>query len=473
MIVLKFVCTQRKDLKLILMSATMQTSKLSAYFGGVPQIHMGGSVFPVQEFFLEHALRFTDYMANQPAVGGGGSGGKNDSALATYLRKSLEYSCNYCGGGPFKSPEELGTHCALCTGTMEVAATVSGSNYSRNTRHSSAEELVRMLAAAVTSAEMDRQKGSSSNKRFSASAALQGVRPHITAAPAAKDSRQRVRGGRGGKSAGAEQGDDVVPNGDDAREEITDANGDEDGDEEDEEEGEEGDGIQGDDEDEEAEGMSSAKAVSSVEVNNEGANTADDTGDVSDSLLRQYQYSFDDSQVDYDLILALLRYVFNSEFCKEGSVLVFMPGWDDISRMHRILSTTPEFGNSNKYKLIQLHSGIPRKTQNQVFEPLGPGEHKIILSTNIAETSITIDDVAVVIDSGRVKEKVYDPHVKLAYLKSAWISQASARQRKGRAGRTRAGVCFHLFSKRRHTSLPEFQDSELLRMPLEELVLQV
>ena len=168
-------------------------------------------------------------------------------------------------------------------------------------------------------------------------------------------------------------------------------------------------------------------------------------------------------------------------------------------------------------------------SQSEVFEPLQPGEHKIILSTNIAETSVTIDDVAVVIDSGKLKEKVYDPHVKLAYLRASWISQgnilflcvsfvvrlflslcvtfmlvlriflgfifhycllhsfvlllnlilnifhnvASARQRKGRAGRTRAGVCFHLFSKRRHISLPEFQDSEILRMPLEELVLQV
>lgn len=192
-----------------------------------------------------------------------------------------------------------------------------------------------------------------------------------------------------------------------------------------------------------------------------------------DALLRQYQFQFDDSQVDYDLILALLKYVVHSEFCKDGSVLIFLPGWDDISRMHRILSSTPEFSNPQKYRLIQLHSGIPRREQDAVFEPLRRGEHKIILSTNIAETSITIDDVSVVIDSGKLKEKTYDPHVKLSYLKSTWISQAAARQRKGRAGRTRAGVCFHLFSRRRHTSLPEFQDSELLRMPLEELVLQV
>jgi HrpA-like RNA helicase len=71
-----------------------------------------------------------------------------------------------------------------------------------------------------------------------------------------------------------------------------------------------------------------------------------------------------------------------------------------------------------------------------------------------------------------MKEKTYDPFVKLQSLKASWVSQASARQRKGRAGRTRAGVCFHLYSKRRHENFLEFQDSELLRMPLEELVLQ-
>ena len=100
------------------------------------------------------------------------------------------------------------------------------------------------------------------------------------------------------------------------------------------------------------------------------------------------------------------------------------------------------------------------------------GEHKIILSTNIAETSLTIEDVTVVINSGKMKEKEYDPYLKLTFLKSSWVSKASARQRKGRAGRVRAGVCFHLFSKQRYESLPEFQTSELLRMPLEELVLQ-
>lgn len=68
---------------------------------------------------------------------------------------------------------------------------------------------------------------------------------------------------------------------------------------------------------------------------------------------------------------------------------------------------------------------------------------------------------------------MYDPHIKVACLKSTWISKASARQRKGRAGRTRSGICYHMYSSARHESMAEFQDSELLRMPLEEVVLQV
>ena len=115
----------------------------------------------------------------------------------------------------------------------------------------------------------------------------------------------------------------------------------------------------------------------------------------------------------------------------------------------------------------------------------------------IAETSLTIEDVAFVIDTGRAKEKSYDPHLKTSTLQEAWISQASAKQRRGRAGkwadqyvfntygflisyhfnycytgRCKAGVCFHLFSKRRHASMRPFVESELVRTPLEEICLQ-
>jgi HrpA-like RNA helicase len=210
-------------------------------------------------------------------------------------------------------------------------------------------------------------------------------------------------------------------------------------------------------------------AIQAFDPNRREPEVEDVTGDPS---LRQYQRTFDDSLVDYELMYQLLIYVFKSDLCKDGCVLVFLPGWDDISNMSRMLRFSHEFGNTARFKILQLHSTIPRKDQAEAFLPAGKGVRKIILSTNIAETSITIDDVSVVIDTGKVKEISYDPHVKLAYLKTTYVSKASARQRRGRAGRTRAGACFHMFSKTRHSSLAEFQDSELLRMPLEELVLQ-
>ena len=126
--------------------------------------------------------------------------------------------------------------------------------------------------------------------------------------------------------------------------------------------------------------------------------------------------------------------------------------------------------------------------------------HLKTISTNIAETSLTIDDVAFVVDTGRMspngivftlsglksnkrfsdvahifivtkrhigaKEKDYDPHLNTSTLQPVWISQSSSKQRKGRAGRTKAGVCFHLFSSRRHQSMRPFVESELLRTPL-------
>ena len=89
----------------------------------------------------------------------------------------------------------------------------------------------------------------------------------------------------------------------------------------------------------------------------------EDDHDGTEALLKQYQYAFDDTQIDHDLIVSLLTYIFESEYCKDGSVLVFLPGWDDISKMHRLLTMHPHFGNARIYKIIQLHSGIPRKTQ--------------------------------------------------------------------------------------------------------------
>eukprot|EP00611_Tribonema_gayanum_P030943 TRINITY_DN8773_c0_g1_i1.p1 TRINITY_DN8773_c0_g1~~TRINITY_DN8773_c0_g1_i1.p1 ORF type:complete len:501 (+),score=148.95 TRINITY_DN8773_c0_g1_i1:576-2078(+) len=102
-----------------------------------------------------------------------------------------------------------------------------------------------------------------------------------------------------------------------------------------------------------------------------------------------------------------------------------------------------------------------------------PGRRKVVVSTNIAETSITIEDCTHVIDTGRVKEMRYNPGTHMSSLVEVWTSQASAKQRAGRAGRVRPGTCWRLFPAQFHaTAMPEHTLPEMLRCPLEELVLQ-
>ncbi|CAE1330762.1 YTHDC2 [Acanthosepion pharaonis] len=110
--------------------------------------------------------------------------------------------------------------------------------------------------------------------------------------------------------------------------------------------------------------------------------------------------------------------------------------------------------------------------QRKVFKIPPAGIRKIILSTNIAETSVTVNDVVYVIDSGKVKEKTFDALSSVTMLKTNWISKANSIQRKGRAGRVQPGICYHLFSRIRYDNLQLYQVPEMLRLPLHELCLQ-
>ncbi|XP_041991533.1 LOW QUALITY PROTEIN: DExH-box ATP-dependent RNA helicase DExH6-like [Salvia splendens] len=194
--------------------------------------------------------------------------------------------------------------------------------------------------------------------------------------------------------------------------------------------------------------------------------------DKEQDLLDKYLSHVDPELIDCLLsIEQLLRRICNDS--TDGAVLVFLPGWDDINRTREKLLSSPYFKDPSKFLVIALHSMVPLVEQKKVFKRPPPGCRKIVLSTNIAETSVTIDDVVYVIDSGRMKEKSYDPYNNVSTLHSSWISKASAKQREGRAGRCQAGICYHLYSKFRASSLPEFQVPEIKRMPIEELCLQV
>ncbi|KAG5246174.1 hypothetical protein OIU77_019898 [Salix suchowensis] len=188
-------------------------------------------------------------------------------------------------------------------------------------------------------------------------------------------------------------------------------------------------------------------------------------------LLDKYMATINPEFVDVVLIEKLLKKICVDS--KDGAILVFLPGWDDINKTRERLLVNPFFKDGSKFIIISLHSMVPSMEQKKVFKRPRQGCRKIILSTNISESAITIDDVVYVIDSGRMKEKSYDPYNNVSTLQSSWVSKASAKQREGRAGRCQPGICYHLYSKLRETSLPDFQVPEIKRMPIEELCLQV
>ncbi|CAB3376910.1 Hypothetical predicted protein [Cloeon dipterum] len=175
-------------------------------------------------------------------------------------------------------------------------------------------------------------------------------------------------------------------------------------------------------------------------------------------------------EMNMELITALIRYICQSQ--PEGAILVFLPGWDQISKLHKMVTESSFFSKSN-FLVLPLHSQMPTINQKEIFLRPPTGVRKIIIATNIAETSITIDDVVYVIDSGKIKMKNYNVEDNLQTLLPEWVSFANAKQRRGRAGRVRPGVCYHLFSQRREMELANYPIPEMLRSRLDEVILQV
>ncbi|KAJ3354911.1 DEAH (Asp-Glu-Ala-His) box polypeptide 34 [Entophlyctis luteolus] len=150
---------------------------------------------------------------------------------------------------------------------------------------------------------------------------------------------------------------------------------------------------------------------------------------------------------------------------ERGDLLVFLSGMNEITTIADELHNYASFTRN-------LHSSLSVSEQEKVFDIAPPGIRKCILSTNIAETSVTIDGVRFIIDSGRVKETSFDASTRLSRLSEFWISKSSAKQRTGRAGRTGPGECFRFYTAREHDALNEFPVPEILRTPLEPLLLQ-
>ncbi|XP_057805318.1 DExH-box ATP-dependent RNA helicase DExH1 isoform X1 [Salvia miltiorrhiza] len=186
---------------------------------------------------------------------------------------------------------------------------------------------------------------------------------------------------------------------------------------------------------------------------------------------RQSLEAWSGSQLDLGLVEATIEHICRHEGA--GAILVFLTGWDDISKLLDKLRANLFVGDPNKFLVLPLHGSMPTINQREIFDRPPHNVRKIVLATNIAESSITIDDVVYVIDCGKAKETSYDALNKLACLLPSWISKASAHQRRGRAGRVQPGVCYRLYPKLIHDAMTQYQLPEMLRTPLQELCLHI
>lgn len=175
--------------------------------------------------------------------------------------------------------------------------------------------------------------------------------------------------------------------------------------------------------------------------------------------------------IGFNLIEAVLCHICRKE--RPGAVLVFMTGWEDISCLRDQIKAHPLLGDPNRVLVLTCHGSMATSEQRLIFEKPPPNVRKIVLATNMAEASITINDVVFVVDCGKAKETTYDALNNTPCLLPSWISQASARQRRGRAGRVQPGDCYHLYPKCVYDAFAEYQLPELLRTPLNSLCLQI
>ncbi|CAE7266436.1 DHX9, partial [Symbiodinium sp. CCMP2456] len=170
--------------------------------------------------------------------------------------------------------------------------------------------------------------------------------------------------------------------------------------------------------------------------------------------------SLPESMIPFHLLASIIKWV--DSWDKAGSVLVFLPGWHEIAVCSSFLHRDPQLRH---LEFVPLHSSVPPSEQQRAFQPANSGCRKVVLGTDIAETSITIPDILCVIDSGLARIK------KHTNLEVVWASQANLQQRAGRAGRVQQGICVHLLTRSRFQLLDSEPTPEMQRVPLDEAVL--
>jgi ATP-dependent helicase HrpB len=153
-----------------------------------------------------------------------------------------------------------------------------------------------------------------------------------------------------------------------------------------------------------------------------------------------------------------------------GSVLAFLPGAAEIRRAEMLLR---ERVNDPAVEVVTLYGALDAQTQDRAIAPAPPGRRKVVLATSIAETSLTIEGVRIVVDSGLARVPRYEPDVGLTRLETVRVSRAAADQRRGRAGRTEPGVCYRLWDEPQTASLEPYDRPEILAADLSGFLLDL
>lgn len=175
-------------------------------------------------------------------------------------------------------------------------------------------------------------------------------------------------------------------------------------------------------------------------------------------------------EINCDLVVSVIEFI--CRISDSGTILIFLPGWSEIVKCTQLLRQRTLL--ASYLQILPLHSLLPLHNQQEIFDPpRHPTIRKVILATSIAETSITIDDVVYVIDTGRTKASDYDLETQGKCLLPTYVSRASLLQRKGRAGRTQPGECYRLFT-RCHERLffVDFSPAEMITSRLDNIYLQ-
>jgi len=171
----------------------------------------------------------------------------------------------------------------------------------------------------------------------------------------------------------------------------------------------------------------------------------------------------------FEKVSRLVIYVFPKH---QHDCLVFLPGAADINKAAQRLSQHFLSTGEDEVEVVKLFSELSKNEQQQALLPNPAGKRKIVLATNIAETSLTIEGIEVVIDSGIEKKAIFQLNRGVTHLQSQNISQASATQRAGRAGRLTAGTCYRLWSKEQHSRLAQQITPEIMHSDMSSFILE-